>query len=71
MHDIRLERDINNLLARTENETLDIAKEVSEFNSLNVTINVNEAEILNTDEEDDIDPEEFRQDVEYITKMCK
>ena len=62
---------INNLLTRTDNETVAIELEISEFNLLNVTINVNAAEILNNDEEDDIDPEEFRQDVEYITKMCK
>ena len=62
---------INNLLARSENETIDIAKEISDFCSLNVTINVNSEEILNTEEDDDVRPEDYRADVEYIQKMCE
>ena len=62
---------INNLLARSETETIDIAKEISDFCSLNVKINVNSEEILNTEEDDNVRPEDYRADVEYIQKMCE
>ena len=62
---------ISNLLTRSINDTAAIEHEIAEFNPHNVTINVNAAEILANDDEDDFDPEEYRQDVEFITKMCK
>ena len=54
---------INNLLTRSVNDTIAIETELAEFNTHNTTININTAEMLLNEDEEDLDPEIYRQDI--------